>query len=108
MKLKENIELIKRIFDKHLKNVRYIKIAGSQYQENGLPDMMILRTKDRPIWVEVKRDIKDKPTKLQLWNITDLRNRGVITGFIVGDMFYTDWPFENGVKLEEWANAKNK
>lgn len=96
MNQKQNINLIKKIFKEHYKNckIRFIKIHGSQYQESGLPDLMILvkpMVHYKKYWLEIKRDWKDTPTALQEFNIKDLRNFGYITGFISGNECKRNW-----------------
>lgn len=90
-----NNALIKKILIANFQDdVRFIKIHGSKYQESGLPDILcaIKRTrKTINIWLEVKRNWKDKPTPLQIYNIKDLRNRNFFTGFVAGKEFKLNW-----------------
>ena len=99
MNQKQNIELIKKIFKKKYPGlkIRFIKIHGSQYQESGLPDLMILVSGEiinRIYWVEIKRDWKDEPLLLQKYNIKNLRLYGFRTAFIAGDEYKENWQDE--------------
>lgn len=91
MNQNQNIKLIKKIIDEKYKDVRYIKIHGGKYQEAGLPDLMILIPGHKHIWIEIKRDWNDTPTKLQMWNVADLQRRGYMAGFVAGDEFKLAW-----------------
>jgi len=109
---KDNIRLIKKtirkIIDSQHKNikVRYIKIGASKYQEVGLPDLQILiynvtDKKHLKFWIEIKRNWNDKPSKLQIFNIIDLRCYGYRTGFIAGDEF-KESILQNAEKIEDY------
>ena len=107
MKQKQNIILIKKIFKEHFKDakIRFIKIHGSQYQEAGLPDLMVLIHdfyRDRPLkfWLEIKRDWDDGPSELQRYNVESLRWYGFHAGYIAGDEFKEGWDY-GPVPLEE-------
>ncbi|HDY89527.1 MAG TPA: hypothetical protein ENH82_15625 [bacterium] len=107
MNQSKNIKLIKKIFRETFPHVkfRFIKIHGSQYQETGLPDLMILcdgiidlnqsvlfQQRQMPnFWIEIKRDWNDTPTNLQLYNVQDLRQYQFITGFMTGEEFKLNW-----------------
>lgn len=106
MNQNKNIKLIKKIFRETFPHVklRFIKIHGSQYQEAGLPDLMILcdgivdprqsvlfQRQMPNFWVEIKRDWGDTPTNLQLYNAQDLGGYQFVTGFVVGDEFKLNW-----------------
>lgn len=101
-----NLKLIKNIFKELFPHIdfRFIKIAGSQYQENGLPDLLILCNgyvdpNQSPLfqvrmpnhWFEIKRDWNDAPTALQKYNIKHLRHYNYVTGFVSGDEFKLNW-----------------
>lgn len=92
----KTISLLKRLLGEAGLECRLIKLHGGRYQEAGLPDLMIL-SNDHTVpkfWLEIKRDWRDKPTALQAWNIEDLRKRGFITGYLVGDEFKANWDNE--------------
>ena len=110
MKQNQNIALIKKIFHEVWPTVpiRFIKIHGSQYQEAGLPDLMILLgflchgADQLSFWVEVKRDWKDEPSDLQKYNVKNLKWYGYYTGFIAGDEFKHDWGEKLPIFLKEY------
>lgn len=93
---------VKRLFSDFFseEKIRYIKIHGSQYQESGLPDLIILIGNQYKLWIEVKRGWKDEPSKLQVHNIKDLRLHGFITAYAVGDRFKFNWTDKK--ELEFW------
>ena len=71
--------------------VRFIKIHGGQYQQAGLPDLMILVNRQH-FWLELKRDPSDIPTEIQSYNCERLAIQGFITGFVFAkdkDLWYT-------------------
>jgi len=93
----KTVKIIKDIFAKNFAKEEYriIKIHGGQYQEKGLPDIMILTNiKDKEplkFWIELKRNWKDKPSMLQMHNIKNLRKFGFVTGYCVGPEFKEKW-----------------
>jgi hypothetical protein len=108
-----NIKLIKKTFDNLFagESIRYIKIHGGQYQESALPDLMILisnhpGSKEYKLWIEIKRDWKDKPSPLQEFNIKDLRNYKYITGYISGDEWKENWTDPEPIKLATYLKDK--
>lgn len=87
----KTLRILKKLFNEHPPMcVRFIKIHGGRYQEAGLPDILIL-TANKNFWLEIKRDWSDKPSSLQTWNITTLRQYGFITGYVVGDEYKLNW-----------------
>ena len=118
MNQKQNIELIKKIFKQRFSDagdkIRFIKIHGSQYQEAGLPDLMILISTlpNGPLtawtkriqlrfWFEIKRNWKDEPTPLQKHNIQNLFQFGFHTGYIAGDEIKLSWHSKE-IKLKSY------
>jgi hypothetical protein len=104
----KTINIVKKIFSESTKfrDMRFIKIHGSQYQESGLPDLLILTItrmyQDRVIfWLEVKRTWIDHPAAIQQFNINDLRYHGFRTGYVVGDEFKHNWSDPIIHKLKE-------
>lgn len=71
-------------------NVRTIKIHGGTYQEQGLPDLMLLVRGGPCFWLEAKQTWQQRPTALQQHNVESLREFGFITGYVVGDEFKAD------------------
>lgn len=73
---------IKKNYERYNFNYRIIKIHGGQYQESGLPDLMIL-TNYGNFWVELKSDSKnDIASPLQKYNIENLKQYNFITAFV--------------------------
>ena len=101
----QNIKLIKKVFINHFKNdkIRFIKIHGGRFQESGLPDMMILvKSRQLKFWLEVKRDWNDTPSKIQQYNIADLRLAGFITGYVAGPEITEIWENSKKTKISEY------
>jgi len=85
-KQKQTIDALRLLFRQRFGTAgfRFIKIAGSAYQEDGLPDLLIKTYNGFLFWFEIKRDWEDKPTPLQIYNINDLRIRHkLLTGFCI-------------------------
>lgn len=115
MNQKQNIRLIKKILKDYWPEyqTRFIKIHGGPYQEKGLPDLMILchrsilkgHNDHIKFWLEIKRNWKDDPTKLQKFIIEDLRQFGFITGFISDNEYKEHWSQKIPTELFEFFNC---
>lgn len=113
MKQGDNVNFIKsnfiREFTKFDYPIRFIKIHGGNFQECGLPDLMILirnkkTNKSAQLWFEIKRDWNDNPSALQEINIKGLREFGFITGYFAGEEFKSDWNSEKAYSIEYIIN----
>ena len=71
-----------------------IKIHGGNYQENALPDLLIMiatKTKRIHLWLEAKKNWQDEPDKLQRWNVEERLRKYYITGYVAGDEYKQYW-----------------
>ena len=107
-KLLLDLEYFKDLHTRNSNHVpRFIKIHGSNFQENGLPDIMIL-TPHVNFWLELKRDWKDHPSAIQKYNILSLAQYGFVTGFVVDDEYKSLWEDEEPIKLIDIIKHKLK
>ena len=87
----QTIRILKKVFEQYSIEPRLIKIHGGQYQEKGLPDLLVLMPDEPNWWLEIKANWNDTPTKLQQHNIEQLRKYGFVTGYLVGNQFKFRW-----------------